>query len=186
MPPTPAPTIPSGISSRSSPRAAITLPAVTAGRSWSSAAIHPAPRWAPCGTRPPARTAGFAAPDNCAIDHRGRLWVATDQGSNWATTGTADGVWALETQGERRGTGKMFFRVPLGAEMCGPCFSPDDGALFVAVQHPAADGTEAYAGRKGRPSTFEDPATRWPDFQDGMPPRPSLVVITRRGGGAIG
>ncbi|GAB2729469.1 MULTISPECIES: PhoX family protein [Halomonas] len=128
----------------------------------------------------------FAAPDNCAVDHRGRLWVATDQGSNWAKSGTADGVWALETQGERRGTGKMFFRVPLGAEMCGPCFSPDDGALFVAVQHPAADGTEAYAGRKGRPSTFEDPATRWPDFQDDMPPRPSLVVITRQGGGAIG
>ncbi|WP_168012396.1 PhoX family protein [Halomonas salinarum] len=128
----------------------------------------------------------FAAPDNCAVDHRGRLWVTTDQGSNWAKSGTADGVWALETQGERRGTGKMFFRVPLGAEMCGPCFSPDDSALFVAVQHPASDGTQAFPGREERRSSFEDPASRWPDFKDGMPPRPSVVVITRQGGGSIG
>ncbi|NBC32955.1 MAG: DUF839 domain-containing protein, partial [Alphaproteobacteria bacterium] len=77
----------------------------------------------------------FAAPDNCAVDSRGRLWISTDQGSGWARTGTADGIWGLETEGDLRGTGKMFFRVPLGAEMCGPVFTPDDTTLFVAVQH---------------------------------------------------
>ncbi|WP_148252794.1 PhoX family protein [Aidingimonas lacisalsi] len=127
----------------------------------------------------------FAAPDNCAVDARGRLWVTTDQGSNWPKSGTADGVWALETEGERRGTGKMFFRVPVGAEMCGPCFTPDDTAFFVAVQHPAADGIEAFEGHDGR-SSFENPATRWPDFHGGMPPRPSIVSITRQGGGTVG
>ncbi len=127
----------------------------------------------------------FASPDNCAVDAKGRLWISTDQGSGWAKTGTADGVWAMETEGELRGTGKMFFRVPVGAEMCGPKFTPDGRALFVAVQHPAADGAKAYEPF-GKNSTFEEPATRWPDFKDDMPVRPSVVVITKQDGGAIG
>ena len=128
----------------------------------------------------------FACPDNCSIDPQGRLWVTTDQGSNWKkASGTADGVWALDTQGGAKGTGRMFFRVPVGAEMCGPCFTPDGKTLFVAVQHPATDGTKHFPGFE-RSSTFEDPATRWPDFQDGMPPRPSVVVITKDDGGVIG
>lgn len=127
----------------------------------------------------------FAAPDNCAVDSQGRLWVTTDQGKNWAKSGTADGVWAMETEGELRGTGKMFFRVPVGAEMCGPVFTPNDETLFVAVQHPASDGTKAYEPF-GKNSTFDDPATRWPDFDKKTPPRPSVVAITKKGGGVIG
>jgi len=128
----------------------------------------------------------FACPDNCAVDPQGRLWVTTDQGGNWKkASGTADGVWALETEGGARGTGRMFYRVPVGAEMCGPCFTPDGRTLFVAVQHPATDGTKHYPGF-ARSSTFEDPATRWPDFEEGMPPRPSLVAITKDDGGVIG
>jgi hypothetical protein len=91
----------------------------------------------------------------------------------------------LETEGELRGTGKMFFRVPVGAEMCGPKFTPDAKTLFVAVQHPATDGTKDFPGFE-RASTFEDPATRWPDFDDRIPPRPSVVVITKDDGGVIG
>ncbi len=128
----------------------------------------------------------FACPDNLAVDAAGRLWVATDQGDDWNTTsGAADGIFALETDGAGRGTARRFFRVPVGAEMCGPCFTPDSATLFVAVQHPAADGTEAFDGFN-RASTFDDPATRWPDFEPGMPPRPSVVAITRRKGGPIG
>ncbi len=128
----------------------------------------------------------FACPDNCAVDPAGRLWIATDQGSGWkAASGGADGIWALETDGPGRGTGRMFFRVPVGAELCGPRFTPDGRTLFVAVQHPAADGTEDYPGFARR-STFEDPATRWPDFRDHVPPRPSVVAITKDDGGEIG
>ncbi len=128
----------------------------------------------------------FACPDNCAIDPEGRLWVTTDQGKAWRkASGGADGIWALETEGALRGTGKLFYRVPIGAEMCGPCFTPNGETLFVAVQHPATDGTKDYPGFN-RSSTYEDPATRWPDFRPDMPPRPSIVVITKEGGGLIG
>jgi secreted PhoX family phosphatase len=118
----------------------------------------------------------FGMPDNCAIDNQGRLWISTD-GNNAKATGRADGLWALETEGERRGTSKHFFRVPVGGELCGPFFTPNDESLFLAVQHPG----EVDEGI----STFESPATRWPDFRDGMPTRPSVLVITKQGGGKI-
>ncbi|MFG1359288.1 PhoX family protein [Xanthobacter pseudotagetidis] len=120
----------------------------------------------------------FANPDNCAVDHQGRLWVATD-GNSHASTGRTDGVWGVETEGPGRGTAKRFFSVPIGAEMCGPYFTPDDATFFVAVQHPGES-------EDGRVSSFDDPSTRWPDFEDGMPPRPSVVAITRIGGGKVG
>ncbi|MEP4378829.1 MAG: PhoX family phosphatase [Alphaproteobacteria bacterium] len=127
----------------------------------------------------------FGSPDNCTVDGQGRLWISTDQGSNWPKTGTADGIWAMETEGPARGSGRMFFRVPVGAEMCGPQFAPDDRTLFVAVQHVAVDGAKAWAPF-GRNSTYEDPATRWPDFDARVPPRPSVVAITKEDGGVIG
>lgn len=128
----------------------------------------------------------FACPDNLAVDPTGRLWVTTDQGGGWPQiSGTADGVWSVGTQGEDRATSAMFYRVPVGAEMCGPCFTPDGETLFVAVQHPGTDGALAF-GEHARPSDFEDPMTRWPDFQPDMPPRPSIVMIRKDDGGRIG
>jgi secreted PhoX family phosphatase len=91
----------------------------------------------------------------------------------------------MATEGALRGLSSMFFRVPIGAELCGPLFTPDDKTLFAAVQHPGADGPKAYPGFE-RDSTFEDPATRWPDFQPDMPPRPAVVVITKADDGVIG
>ncbi|EHK58865.1 PhoX family protein [Allomesorhizobium alhagi] len=125
----------------------------------------------------------FGMPDNCAVDSAGRLWVSTD-GNGPKATGRTDGLWAVDTEGEARATSKLFFRVPIGAEMCGPLFTPDDQTAFVAVQHPA-DGGEDWEGF-GRPSYYEDLSTRWPDFKDDMPVRPSVVAITKQGGGKIG
>jgi secreted PhoX family phosphatase len=126
----------------------------------------------------------FGSPDNAAIDADGRLWVSTDQGGNWGKTGKSDGLYAVETEGASRGTSKLFFRCPVGAEMCGPYFTDDQETLFLAVQHPGTDGTQNLEGF-GRDSTFEDPATRWPDFDPAMPPRPAVVVVTKKGGGRI-
>jgi secreted PhoX family phosphatase len=126
----------------------------------------------------------FGSPDNCAFDADGRLWISTDQGSSWAKTGKSDGLYALETEGELRGHSQLFFRCPVGGELCGPYFTGDGETLFLAVQHPGTDGTKDFKGFE-RESVFEDPATRWPDFDPAMPPRPSVVVVTRQGGGKI-
>lgn len=115
----------------------------------------------------------FGSPDNAAIDPAGRLWVSTDGN---ARTGANDGVWALEVDGEARGTARAFFRAPVGAEVCGPRFTDDGQAFFVAVQHPGDT----------RGATFENPGTRWPDFQDGQPPRPAVIAIRRLDGGPVG
>ncbi len=111
-------------------------------------------------------------PDNCAFDHRGRLWIATDGAPK---SGFADGLWACDVEGPGRALTRHFLRTPRGAELCGPCFTPDDRSLFVAVQHPGAE-----AG-----SDFHNPSTRWPDFSPEMPPRPAIVAVTA-GGQPIG
>ncbi len=121
----------------------------------------------------------FGMPDNAVCDSAGRLWVATD-GNKPSRTGRADGVWAMETEGQARGTCKLFFRVPNGAELCGPELTPDLTTFFVAVQHP---GERVDNTSKG---TFDSPSTRWPDFKPDMPPRPSVVAITKKQGGKIG
>lgn len=125
----------------------------------------------------------FGMPDNCAIDTAGRLWVSTD-GNSPSDTGRTDGLWAMDTEGAARGTSRLFYRVPVGAEMCGPCPTPDLTTFFVAVQHPGDDGEDWEDF--GRPSYYEDLSTRWPDFNDAMPVRPAVVAITKQGGGRIG
>lgn len=123
---------------------------------------------------PAVSEAGWlSTPDNCAFDPKGRLWIATDGAPK---SGFADGLWAMDVEGPGRALTRHFLRVPRGAEMCGPEFTPDGRTLFCAVQHPASE----------RGSSFEKPSTRWPDFKPDMPTRPSVVVVTKQDGGRIG
>jgi len=116
----------------------------------------------------------LSCPDNCAFDSKGRMYIATDGAPSAA--GVADGIYTTDVAGYGRGLTRLFFQAPIGAEVCGPLLTPDDQTMFLAIQHPGET-----AG-----STLENPSTRWPDFQAGMPPRPSVIAITRRGGGVIG
>ena len=77
--------------------------------------------------------------------------------------------------GPGRALTRLIYLAPHGAEVTGPAFAADGESLFLAVQHPGEDS-----------KSLEKLTTRWPDFDPAMPPRPSVVVITRRGGGLIG
>lgn len=116
----------------------------------------------------------LSCPDMAVFDSKGRLWIGTDGAPTAAKI--ADGLYATDTTGPGKALTKLFFACPAGAEMCGPCLTPDDQTMFLAVQHPGEDPG----------STFEKPSTRWPDFNTNIPPRPSIVVVTKRGGGIIG
>ena len=116
----------------------------------------------------------FAQPDNLVFDPKGRLWIATDGADE---IGLADGLWACCITGPERAVTRHFFAVPWGGEMTGPCFTPDGETLFLSIQHPGQGGE----------ASFDKPAIRWPAADDStMPPRPSVVAITRDGGGPIG
>lgn len=113
-------------------------------------------------------------PDNIAFDAKGRIWIATD--GQPKAIGLNDGLYAADTTGKGRGETRLFMTVPTGAEMAGPSFTPDNTTVFISVQHPGdSDGSD-----------FTTPSTRWPDFTEGMPPRPSVVAVTKDDGGVIG
>lgn len=113
----------------------------------------------------------FVEPDNIAFDPQGRIWVCSDGPG----PKRHDGVWAMDTAGPGRALPRLFYCPPNGAECCSPAFTRDGRTMFLSVQHPS------------ELSPTEDAVvTRWPDFQPGVPPRPSLIVITREDGGVIG
>ncbi|MFC7557421.1 PhoX family protein [Pseudoroseomonas wenyumeiae] len=116
----------------------------------------------------------LSCPDNCTFDSKGRIWISTDGAPG--TSKVADGLYAADTDGEGRALTKLFYQAPTGAEVCGPCLTPDDETMFLAIQHPGDD----------KDSSFANPSTRWPDFKDGIPPRPAIIAITKTGGGKIG
>lgn len=110
----------------------------------------------------------LACPDNLAFDAQGQLWVATD--GQQKAIGKADALYACDD----KGNAKRFFQAPIGAEVTGPCFTPDGKTLFLAIQHPAES------------SHYNAPSTRWPDFDEALPPRPSIMAIRKEVDGVIG
>jgi hypothetical protein len=104
----------------------------------------------------------ISSPDNITFDLDGNLWISTDGLAN--NLEGNDGLFAVPTEGEERGHLRQFFSSVPGAEVSGPVFTPDNTSLFASIQHP------------GEGSTYEEPATRWPDGGN-MPPLPSVVVI---------
>ncbi|MFN8811605.1 MAG: PhoX family protein, partial [Acidobacteriota bacterium] len=120
---------------------------------------------------PREKVSPIGAPDNIAFDNQGNLWIGTD--GMEAALGWQDAIYACVTEGPDRGTLLPFMSVPIGAETCGPTFTPDNTTFFLAVQHPGEGGT------------FERPISSWPTGS-GLP-RPAVVFVRKAWGrGVVG
>jgi secreted PhoX family phosphatase len=91
----------------------------------------------------------ISCPDNLTFDRKGNLWIATD--GQPGTIQQNDGIFAVPVAGPDRGYLRQFMSGPVGAEVCGPEFTPDNSTLFCAIQHPGEGGT------------ISNPTSRWPD-----------------------
>lgn len=114
----------------------------------------------------------LSCPDNLAFDAQGRLFVTTD--GQTKSIKKNDGLYVVGTEGAERGQVRQLLSGVPGGECAGPCPTPDGKACFVSIQHPAEG------------SHRDQPTSRFPDYQEGLPPRPAVVVLWREDGGRVG
>jgi secreted PhoX family phosphatase len=112
----------------------------------------------------------MGSPDNLGFDLAGNLWIVTDGTQPQETN---DGCWVCPTSGPERGKLRQFMSGPIGAEVCGVQFTPDNETLFFAIQHPGENGS------------VESPLSHWPDGGSAQP-RASVIAVRREGGGKVG
>jgi hypothetical protein len=111
----------------------------------------------------------FNSPDGLGFDKAGRLWILTDGDSTNAGDFAGMGNNQMLCADPQSGEIRRFMVGPVGCEVTGISFAPDQKALFVGIQHPGENGG----------STF-------PEHLPNGKPRSSVMVITREDGGVIG
>ncbi|MBM9502277.1 DUF839 domain-containing protein [Leptospira sp. 201903071] len=116
------------------------------------------------------RGSGFASPDNLAFDKRGNLWMVTDVSqknlnrSVYKKFGN-NGMFVIPTSGTDSGKAFQFASAPVGAELTGLWFTPDEKELFVSVQHPGETTKD-----------YRNPTSHWPQGGNSIP-RPGVIAI---------
>ena len=140
----------------------------------------------PTGSSDPGRE-GFSAPDNLVFDKAGNLWVVTDISSsrlnrpNEYAYHKNNAVFMVPTSGRNKGIAFRFANGPVECELTGPYFTPDEGTLFVNVQHPGENTATLPEARFGQEVTY---TSWWPEGnrtanENPSTPMPSTVAITR-------
>jgi secreted PhoX family phosphatase len=127
----------------------------------------------------------FSQPDGLVFDERGVLWIQTDASAqnvlseDWARIGNNQLLAADPGTGEVR----RFLTGPVGCEITGVTFTPDQRTMFVNIQHPG----ESPDGAGGRNDPRAPKAhSSWPDGARGGRPRSATIAIRRNDGGVIG
>ena len=110
----------------------------------------------------------FNSPDGLAFDADGRLWIQTD--GNYSNTGDFAGMGNNQMLCADPATGEIrrFATGPVGCELTGISFSPDQTTMFVGVQHPGEDGSPSHFPAGG-----------------GSKPRSTIMMVRRNDGGII-
>lgn len=107
-------------------------------------------------------TQRLGAVQTATADARGRLLVGADTGGPVGTR--AQTLWALEG-----GNATALYGAARAAGIGNAVVSPDGGTIFTVARRPGAEPG----------ATFNRPATRWPEFEPGMPPRSALLSLAR-------
>jgi secreted PhoX family phosphatase len=111
----------------------------------------------------------FKNPRTLDIDPLGQLWIGTDQSG--AVSGTADGLFIMQTGGPGKYMVSMAYLAPIGAAIGGAAFDANSRTAFGVVRHPGATPQ----------ASFEQPATRWPTLLANMPPQSTVIGLVGQG-----
>jgi secreted PhoX family phosphatase len=122
----------------------------------------------------------FAAPDGLWFDADRRLWIQCDisDGSLNAGVYTPFGNNQMLAANPDTGEIRRFLTGPVGCEITGVVTTPDQRTMFVNVQHPGANTSEADFAA----GSFH---SHWPDGGNALP-RSATIAIRRLDGGVIG
>ncbi|AFY53742.1 putative phosphatase [Rivularia sp. PCC 7116] len=163
------------------------------------------------GGEPNSGGMGFANPDNLLLDKGGNVWMVTDTSTsklnNAVTNRTDDAgktvnisglfgnntIWYIPTSGENAGKASLFGIGPMECEVTGPCLSPDQQTMFLAIQHPGeANGTRLNQASESREyllyNTTGEQFTQtrtvpigsnWPGNTIDVPPKPAVIYVTK-------
>ncbi|AOP36235.1 hypothetical protein A0128_19590 [Leptospira tipperaryensis] len=119
------------------------------------------------------RGSGFAAPDNLAFDKQGNLWMVTDVSqknlnrSVYKKFGN-NGMFVIPTTGPESGKAFQFASAPIGAELTGLWFTPDEKELFVSVQHPGETTKD-----------YQNPTSHWPHGGNSIPKSGVIAIYLK-------
>ena len=122
----------------------------------------------------------FAAPDGLWFDADRRLWIQCDISDSALNSGvyTPFGNNKMLAANPDTGEIRRFLTGPVGCEITGVVTTPDQRTMFINVQHPGANTSEAGFAA----ANFD---SHWPDGGRTLP-RSATVAIRRLDGGKIG
>ncbi len=128
--------------------------------------------------------AQVACPDNLCFDSGRNVWITTDgMGGVFPCN---DVVLVAGTEPGGTPQVRRFMVGPIGAEITGPAFAPDERTFFASIQHPGGtdlQGNDFSDQRWAAPGTR--PASAFPGGA-GTWPRSAVIQVRRVDGGVVG